>query len=83
MEISNDVGDFVQKNRKAAKLSQAELAQKAGVGVRFIRDLEQGKKTLRLDKVNQVLVLFGQILGASPIDRNKLIHEKSPDISSK
>jgi y4mF family transcriptional regulator len=40
-------------------LTQRDLADRAGVGVRFIRDLEQGKSTLRLDKVNQVLALFG------------------------
>ena len=43
-----------------------KLAQKAGVGLRFIRELEQGKATLRIDKVNQVLQLFGKTLG--PID---------------
>lgn len=44
-------------------LTQEELASKAGVGLRFVRDLEQGKKTLRLDKVNQVLSLFGKEVG--------------------
>jgi uncharacterized pyridoxal phosphate-containing UPF0001 family protein len=51
-----------------------ELAEKAGVGLRFIRDLEQGKTTLRMDKVNQVLKLFGQELGPQPVDRIKLIN---------
>jgi y4mF family transcriptional regulator len=50
---------FVKKRRKLLGLTQEELAAKAGVGLRFIRDLEQGKETLRLDKVNQVLKLFG------------------------
>lgn len=49
---------------KRKKLTQPELAEKAGVGLRFIRDLEQGKKTLRLDKANQVLQLFGYEVGA-------------------
>ena len=40
-------------------MTQEQLAEKAGVGLRFIRDLEQGKESLRLDKVNQVLALFG------------------------
>lgn len=44
-------------------MTQPELALKAGVGLRFIRDLEQGKTTLRLDKVNQVLALFGHEAG--------------------
>ncbi|MBW8015025.1 MAG: helix-turn-helix transcriptional regulator [Planctomycetes bacterium] len=45
--------------RKAAGLTQAELARRAGVGLRFVRELEQGKQTVRLDKVNQVLDLLG------------------------
>ncbi len=49
----------VRRERKALGLTQEDLALKAGVGLRFIRELEQGKQTLRLDKVNQVLFLFG------------------------
>ncbi len=49
---------FVKDQRKKLNVTQKQLAIKAGVGLRFIRDLEQGKKTLRLDKVNQVLELF-------------------------
>lgn len=48
------------------KLTQPELAKKAGVGLRFMRELEQGKQTLRLDKVNQVLQLFGCEVGVVP-----------------
>jgi len=44
-------------------LTQPELAEKAGVGLRFVRELEQGKQSLRLDKVNQVLHLFGYEVG--------------------
>jgi predicted transcriptional regulator len=51
-----------------------ELARKAGVGLRFVRDLEQGKATLRMDKVNQVLQLFGKTLG--PIDWRPDIEDK-------
>ena len=54
---------FVKEKRNAAKLTQPELAEKAGVGLRFLRELEQGKETLRLDKVNQVLQLFGYQTG--------------------
>jgi y4mF family transcriptional regulator len=57
------LGQFVKQRRTAVKLTQPELAEKAGVGLRFIRDLEQGKETLRLDKVNQVLRLFGYQTG--------------------
>ena len=59
-----NLADFVKRKRKAVKLTQPELAEKAGVGLRFIRELEQGKETLRLDKVNQVLRLFGYEVGA-------------------
>jgi y4mF family transcriptional regulator len=54
---------FLKEKRKSVGLTQEELALKAGVGLRFVRDLEQGKKTLRLDKVNQVLILFGKQVG--------------------
>ena len=69
------LSDFLKERRKKLKLSQQQLAEKAGVGLRFIRDIEQGKTTLRMDKVNQVLKLFGQELGPQPIKREKLINE--------
>ena len=50
---------YVKEMRKLYRLTQIDLSQKAGVGLRFVRELEQGKETLRLDKVNQVLALFG------------------------
>jgi y4mF family transcriptional regulator len=59
----NALSEFVRNRRKSLGLTQPELAEKAGTGLRFIRDLEQGKKTLRMDKVNQVLALFGYELG--------------------
>jgi y4mF family transcriptional regulator len=71
------LSDFVKEKRNAARLTQPELAEKAGVGLRFVRDLEQGKETLRLDKVNQVLQLFGYQAGAFPMDCNLLTDEKS------
>jgi y4mF family transcriptional regulator len=54
--------EFVKSRRKALNLTQEVLAKKAGVGLRFVRDLEQGKINLRMDKVNQVLSLFGHEL---------------------
>jgi y4mF family transcriptional regulator len=69
--------DFLKEKRKIAKLTQPELAYKAGVGLRFIRELEQGKTSLRMDKVNQVLRLFGHEMGPVPMDRQKLTDEKS------
>jgi len=64
--FDNYLSSFVKYNRKKLKLTQEDLAEKAGVGLRFIRDLEQGKETLRLDKVNQVLALFGHKVAAVP-----------------
>lgn len=61
------LSSFVKERRKSVKLTQPELAEKAGVGLRFIRELEQGKESLRLDKVNQVLRLFGYEVGAVPV----------------
>ena len=52
-------------------LTQIDLAEKSGVGLRFVRELEQSKPTLRLDKVNQVLALFGHEVGAVPVKNNK------------
>ena len=60
---------YVKSQRKQLGLTQVDLSQKSGVGLRFIRDLEQGKKTLRMDKVNQVLHLFGSELAPAPIDK--------------
>ena len=59
---------FIKTKRKELKLSQPALAIRAHVGLRFIRDLEQGKKTLRMDKVNLVLSYFGYELGVTPKD---------------
>lgn len=53
---------FVKQRRKQLGLTQQDLAERAGVGLRFVRDLEQGKETLRMDKINQVLSLFGHEL---------------------
>ena len=60
--MSKKLVQFLKERRKMLGLTQEELAEKAGVGLRFIRDLEQGKETLRMDKVNQVLALFGHEL---------------------
>ncbi len=65
--------EFVKQKRKEAGLTQIELSEKSGVGLRFIRELEQGKQTLRMDKVNNVLILFGKELGVVELDRDNLI----------
>lgn len=48
--------------RKRSGLTQIEFARRVGVGLRFIRDLEQGKPSVRLDKVNNVLKFLGHHL---------------------
>ena len=62
--MENSLSGFVKEMRKQFGLTQVDLAEKSGVGLRFVRELEQGKTTLRLDKVNQVLALFGRQVGA-------------------
>ena len=61
------INDYVKRRRKEQHLTQPELARKAGVGLRFLRELEQGKQSLRMDKVNQVLAYFGSSCG---VDEN-------------
>lgn len=60
---------YVKEMRKKYHLTQVDLSEKSGVGLRFVRELEGGKSTLRLDKVNQVLGLFGAECGPVPIKR--------------
>ena len=55
MELATEIKTM----RKAAELTQAEVSKRAGVGLRFVRELEQGKPTVRLDKIKQVLNLLG------------------------
>lgn len=66
-----NLASFVKEKRKLVGLTQPELAEKAGVGLRFLRELEQGKQTLRMDKVNQVLQLFGYETG--PVVKKQLL----------
>jgi hypothetical protein len=61
--MTTSISEFIKEKRKQLKLTQPDLAERAGVGLRFVRELEQGKQTVRLDKVNQVLALFGSKLG--------------------
>ena len=55
----NTISEFVKRERKKAGLTQEEFALRSGLGLRFVRELEQGKETVRLDKVNQALGMFG------------------------
>ena len=54
-----NLNEQVKELRKKAGLSQVEFAKRVGVGLRFVRELEQGKSTIRLDKLNQVLEFLG------------------------
>lgn len=72
MKPEKTLPEFVKGKRKKLNLTQPELAKKAGVGLRFIRELEQGKTGLRVEKVNEVLKLFGYELGPVPINRDKI-----------
>ena len=60
MFIMNRIGNYINEERKKAGLTQEEFAMRAGLGLRFVRELEQGKETVRLDKVNQALAMFGK-----------------------
>ena len=68
--MQTKLSQYLKEKRKLYALTQADVAEKAGVGIHFVRDIEQGKESLRLDKVNLVLALFGAELGPIEIDRN-------------
>lgn len=55
----NSIAVFIKTKRKEAGLTQEEFAIRSGLGLRFIRELEQGKETVRMDKVNTALKMFG------------------------
>ena len=65
----NRIATYVKEERKKAGLTQEEFAVRSGLGLRFIRELEQGKETVRLDKVNQVLAMFGKEAVPGEIER--------------
>ncbi len=54
----NKIAEFIKENRKATGLTQEDFAMRSGLGLRFVRDLEQGKETVRMDKVNIALAMF-------------------------
>ena len=55
----NKIAEFIKTNRRAAGLTQQEFAMRSGLGLRFVRELEQGKEAVRMDKVNVALAMFG------------------------
>jgi y4mF family transcriptional regulator len=62
---------YLKRKRKEHGMTQEDLSAKAGVGLRLIREIEQGKSTMTMEKVNQVLALFGAELG--------VVHKKQPN----
>lgn len=62
---------YVKAMRRQYNLTQVELSEKSGVGLRLVRELEQGKQTLRMDKVNQILNLFGSELGVVQMTKSE------------
>lgn len=66
MEKLNSIAAFIKYNREKFNLTQEMLADKTGVGIHFIRDIEQGKPSLRLDKLNKVLAIFGHRMAPVP-----------------
>ena len=56
----NKIGNYIKEERKIVGLTQEEFAMRSGLGLRFVRELEQGKETVRMDKVNQALAMFGK-----------------------
>lgn len=77
MNEHTPLNKFVRMKRKSLKMTQLEMSEKSGVGIRFVRELEKGKKTLKMDKVNQVLELFGYELGPLASERNTNTNEES------
>ena len=67
--VNEKLSQFVKRKRKESGLTQEDLSFKAGVGLRFVRELEADKPTLQMHKVNQVLKLFGYHLG--PVNTNR------------
>jgi y4mF family transcriptional regulator len=72
-DVALEIGQFVRTRRKASKLTQRELGELAGVGTRFVSELERGKASVRVDVVNRVLAVFGKSLGIT--DAPKRIEE--------
>lgn len=66
----NDIANFIKEKRKAYGINQIDFAERSGLGLRFVRELEQGKTTVRLDKVNQALSMFGYTVTVRPMEDN-------------
>lgn len=67
----NPIAKFIKKRRKEAGLTQEEFALRSGLGLRFVRDLEQGKPTVRMDKVNIALGMFNKEAGPVEMEQKE------------
>ena len=67
----NPIGEYVKRRRREAGLTQEEFALRSGLGLRFVRELEQGKETVRMDKVNQALSMLGMEAVPGKKERNE------------
>ena len=65
-----ELKEYLKSKRKETGMTQEDLSQKAGVGLRLVREIEQGKSSMRMDKVNQILALFGSELAVAQKQRN-------------
>ena len=65
----NKIAEYIKTSRRAAGLTQEEFAARSGLGLRFVRELEQGKETVRMDKVNVALGMFGMEAVPGKIER--------------
>ena len=70
-DVLQRIGHFVRERRKAGNLTQQELGELAGVGTRFVSELERGKPSVRLSLVNKVLGVFGKMLGVIDAPREE------------
>ncbi len=61
------LGEYIKEKRSLFHLTQVEMAERAGVGIRFVSEMERGKPTVHHNKVNQVLALFGEELKPTKI----------------
>lgn len=69
----NKIAEFIKENRKASGLTQEEFALRSGLGLRFVRELERGKETVRMDKVNVALSMFD--MEAVPGRKDGMLHQ--------
>jgi y4mF family transcriptional regulator len=68
---SQKIGEMVRHRRLANYLTQRQLGELAGVGLRLVSELERGKATLRMDAANRVLAVFGLMLGPVAAPRHE------------